>query len=83
MSVRRVKQWCEVSVSDNGPGLQGLDPKEIFNPGVSSKGSSSVHGYGLSAVAWAVNYWKGEYGVDAIESDSGCRFWVRIPLFEK
>ena len=83
ISVRRVKQWCEVSVSDNGPGLQGLDPKEIFNPGVSSKGSSSVRGYGLSDVAWPVNYWNGEYGVDAIESDSGCRFWVRIPLFEK
>jgi len=83
ISVRRVNRWCEVSISDNGPGLQGLNPKEIFNPGVSSKGSSSDRGYGLSAVAWAVNYWKGEYGVDAIESDSGCRFWVRIPLSDQ
>jgi K+-sensing histidine kinase KdpD len=80
ISVRRVGNWCEVSVSDNGPGLMKLKAEDVFKPGVSSKGNDDSRGYGLSAVAWAVNTWSGEYGVEAIEGDSGCRFWVRLPI---
>ena len=80
ISIRRVNNWCEVSVADNGPGLMGLTAENVFLPGVTSKGDSRSRGYGLSAVAWAVNKWNGEFGVEHIEGDSGCRFWVRIPL---
>ena len=80
ISVRKIDQWCEISVSDNGPGLQGVDMDDAFRPGITTKGEAGTRGYGLSAVAWAVNSWGGEFGVEPIESDSGCRFWIRIPL---
>ncbi|MGU9962016.1 MAG: ATP-binding protein [Candidatus Puniceispirillales bacterium WSBS_2018_MAG_OTU23] len=82
ISVRKTGRWCEVSVSDNGKGLQQINSKDVFNPGVTSKDNSGARGYGLSAVAWAVNSWGGEYGVEAIKGDNGCRFWVRLALVE-
>lgn len=71
ISVRKVKTWCEISVSDNGPGLIGVSSDDVFSPGVTTKDEHGARGYGLSAVAWAVQYWKGEYGVESIENDTG------------
>ena len=83
ISIRKIDDWCEISVSDNGEGLGDLSPKTVFEPGVTSKGKSGTRGYGLSAVAWAVESWNGEYGVVSIEGDKGSRFWVRLPLKSK
>lgn len=80
ISIRKVGDWCELSVSDNGDGLGDLTADTVFLPGVTSKDKSGARGYGLSAVAWAVDSWNGEYGVEAIEGDKGARFWVRLPL---
>ena len=80
ISVREVNDWCEISVSDNGPGLVGISADEIFQPGVTTRGKQGARGYGLSTVARAVNDWGGEYGVEHIAGDKGCRFWIRLPL---
>ena len=80
IAARQVKGWCEISISDNGPGLGTTTADEVFKPGFTTKGEARTRGYGLSAVAWAVEKWGGTYGVEAIENDSGCRFWVRMPL---
>ena len=80
ISVRRVDAWCEISVADNGPGLIGISADEIFRPGMTTKGEKGTRGFGLSTVAWAVQQWGGEYGVESISNDSCCRFWIRIPL---
>jgi len=80
ISVRLVDNWCEISVADNGPGILDLDKEDIFNPGVTSKDDTGARGYGLSTVATAVSNWGGEYGVDSIAGDTGCRFWIRLPL---
>ena len=79
ISARQIEGWCEVSVADNGPGLD-LAPEEVFKPGVTSKKDQARRGYGLSAVAHAVKSWGGEYGVEDLASGKGCRFWVRFPL---
>ena len=80
ISVRQVEQWCEISVADNGPGIVGVDPQDIFKPGVTTRGKEGDgRGYGLSTVARAVDDWGGQCGVEAISADSGCRFWVRLP----
>lgn len=83
ISVRRIPDWCEVSVSDNGPGLHDINAEDVFEPGFTTKDASGARGYGLSAVAWAVKAWGGEFGVEEIEGDTGCRFWLRIPLSDK
>ena len=80
ISVREVDGWCEISVSDNGPGLVGVTADEIFEPGVTTRGQRGVRGYGLSTVARAAEDWGGECGVENIAGDTGCRFWVRLPL---
>ena len=80
IAARQVKGWCEISISDNGPGLGAITADEVFKPGTTTKGEARTRGYGLSAVAWAVEKWGGTYGVEAIKNDSGCRFWVRMPL---
>ena len=80
ISVREVDDWCEISVSDNGPGLVGVTADEIFEPGVTTRGQRGVRGYELSTVARAAEDWGGECGVENIASDTGCRFWVRLPL---
>jgi K+-sensing histidine kinase KdpD len=82
IAARRHQQWCEVSVSDNGPGIQDLSLEQIFESGFTTKGGKKTRGYGLAAVAWAVKSWGGEYGIDHIAGDTGCRFWVRLPLAE-
>ncbi|MGC6484959.1 MAG: ATP-binding protein [Candidatus Puniceispirillales bacterium] len=80
VSVREVDDWCEISVSDNGPGLVGINPEDIFEPGVTTRGPQGARGYGLSAVARAVLDWGGEYGVENIDRGRGCRVWIRLPL---
>ncbi|XDZ66790.1 ATP-binding protein [Alphaproteobacteria bacterium LSUCC0684] len=80
ISVRLVDTWCEISVADNGPGITGIDKDDIFKPGFTSKDTTGARGYGLSTVASAVSNWDGEYGVDTIAGDTGCRFWIRLPL---
>jgi len=73
ISVRLVDNWCEISVADNGPGIIGVDLKDIFKPGVTTKDNDKegARGYGLSTVATAVSNWGGEYGVDFISGDNG------------
>jgi len=80
ISVRLVDNWCEISVADNGPGILNINKDDIFKPGVTSKDDTGARGYGLSTVATAVSNWDGEYGVDSIAGDAGCRFWIRLPL---
>ena len=80
LSVRQVNEWCELSIADNGPGIVGVNADDIFKPGVSSRGGRGTRGYGLATVARTVEEWGGEYGVEHIAGDSGCRFWVRLPL---
>jgi signal transduction histidine kinase len=82
IAARRHGDWCEISVSDNGPGIPDIQPEEIFEPGFTTKGQQGTRGHGLAAVVWAVKTWGGEYGVDHIAGDTGCRFWVRLPLKE-
>ena len=76
ITARRHSDWCEISVSDNGPGIQNIKPEDVFTSGFTTKGKPGSHGYGLSAVAWAVETWGGEYGVESIDNDGGSRFWV-------
>lgn len=80
ISAREIGKWCEISVSDNGPGLVNITPEEIFQPGTTTRGKQGSRGYGLSTVARAVQDWGGEYGVETMTNDQGCRFWIRLPL---
>ena len=81
ISVRQHDGWCELSISDNGPGIKGVDLDKVFDPGVSTKTDHNRRGFGLSSVAHAVDRWGGKYGVENL-SGQGCRFWITFPLLE-
>lgn len=79
ISVRQHDGWCELSILDNGPGITGIPLMDVFKPGVSTKSDHNRRGYGLSAVAYAVESWGGTYGAENLNG-TGCRFWVTFPL---
>lgn len=81
ISVRHRDGWCELSISDNGPGIIGIPLEDVFKPGVSSKKDHNRRGYGLSAVAYAVETWGGSCGAKNLPG-KGCRFWVTFPLLD-
>ena len=81
ISVRQHDGWCELSISDNGPGIKGVALDKVFSPGVSTKTDHNRRGFGLSSVAHAVDRWGGKYGVENL-SGQGCRFWITFPLLE-
>lgn len=81
ISVRQRDGWCELSFSDNGPGITGLPIADVFKPGISTKHDHNRRGYGLSAVAYSVNKWGGACGAENLPG-TGCRFWVTFPLLD-
>lgn len=81
ISVRQHDGWCELSISNNGPGIKGVLLDKVFSPGVSTKTDHNRRGFGLSSVAHAVDRWGGKYGVENL-SGQGCRFWITFPLLE-
>ena len=50
ISVRRVHQWCEVSVADNGPVLNDLSPNDILYLGSPPKAPKAPEG--LDYLLW-------------------------------
>ena len=81
ISVRQHDGWCELSISDNGPGIKGVSLDKVFAPGISTKTDHKRRGFGLSSVAHAVDRWGGKYGVENLPGQ-GCRFWITFPLLE-
>lgn len=81
ISVRQRDGWCELSISDNGPGIFGIPIEDVFKPGTSTKTDHNRRGYGLSAVAYAVETWGGSCGAENLNG-TGCRFWITFPLLD-
>ena len=68
--------WVVLSVSDNGPGVQGLQDR-IFDPFFTTKDAGKGMGLGLSIVHTFVDSWGGEVALHNL-SRGGARFDVRL-----
>jgi signal transduction histidine kinase len=68
----------ELQVDDNGPGIQGLDLKDIWLPGQSTTPGGT--GLGLTIVRDAVNDLGGTVNVSAKGSLGGAGFRIALPV---
>ncbi|MEO5328608.1 MAG: PAS domain S-box protein [Magnetococcus sp. THC-1_WYH] len=72
------EEWLEISVTDNGIGLNEAQRSTLFSYGVSSKSRGS--GFGLHSCANFVQHLGGTITCHSDGPGQGARFVVRLPL---
>jgi signal transduction histidine kinase len=74
------RQWAEIEVADDGPGVPPEARDRIFDPDFSTKHSAKKLGFGL----WWVKSWVqrcgGNISLQTPPSAAGCAFVLRLPL---
>ncbi len=73
------KNYLEISVSDNGPGIDGDTLKHIFEPFFTTKAPGEGTGLGLSTIYGIVERWGGRIAVDSFPG-TGTTFRVLVPV---
>jgi PAS domain S-box-containing protein len=79
------KDWCEVSVEDDGPGIPDRLKEKIFNRMDKSTMKPNGRGLGLYLVRLLIENYNGKIWIeDRIRGDParGCRFVVMLPAAE-
>lgn len=71
------QEWCEIEVSDHGPGVLPNILKSIFDPFVSSRESTGGTGLGLAIVKKIIEVHKGH--ISCQSSSQGTTFTIEIP----
>lgn len=83
-SIQRKNEHCQITITDNGIGIQKNDLERVFNRfyQVSNKNISSERGtgVGLHLTKSIVELHKGRIWAESIPEDEGCRFIITIPL---
>ena len=80
ISTARREEFVRISVSDCGPGLNGVDPNRLFT--MFYQGDNAVFGTGLG-LAYSkalVTLQKGNIGANDNENTPGATFWFELPL---
>jgi PAS domain S-box-containing protein len=73
----REKNWCEIEISDHGPGVLPNILKSIFDPFVSASESTGGTGLGLAIVKKIIEAHKGH--ISCQSSSQGTTFTIEIP----
>ncbi len=78
ISTKKIKQFAEIKINDNGPGMDEKMKKNIFEPFFSSKKSKGM-GLGMYIVKQMILQHKGTIDVDS-RKDKGTTFTIKLPL---
>jgi PAS domain S-box-containing protein len=80
LRIRRKRDWAEIEVADNGPGMREAVRRRVFEPFFTTKGPGEGTGLGLSVSYFIVaeNH-GGQMTVDSLPG-RGTTFRVRLPL---
>ncbi len=78
-STEMSKNYLQITVSDNGPGMDSDTLKHIFEPFFTTKAPGEGTGLGLSTIYGIVERWDGSISVDSI-CGKGTTFRVLIPV---
>lgn len=78
ISTKKIQQFAEIKISDNGPGMDEKMNKNIFEPFFSSKKSKGI-GLGMYIVKQMILQHKGTIDVDS-KKDKGSTFTIKLPL---
>jgi two-component system, NtrC family, sensor kinase len=79
VSTRRVDQWVEIRVTDNGPGISDDIRKKIFQPFFTTKPAGQGTGLGLSLSYDIVKAHGGELNLDS-EPNHHTTFTILLPI---
>lgn len=72
------QDWVEISVSDNGLGMDKETLGRAFDPFFTTKAPGRGNGLGLSQVRTFVEYNKGEFAIDSAP-EKGTTIWLHLP----
>ncbi len=80
LRTRRVNDWAQIEVEDNGPGMSEEVRKRVFEPFFTTKDTGVGTGLGLSVsyIIVTTNH-KGAMTVDSVPG-TGTTFTIRLPL---
>ena len=71
--------WVQISITDNGPGIDASIAAQIFSPFFTTKDPGRGTGMGLSICHHVVSELGGTIDFQS-EPGQGARFWIRLPL---
>jgi two-component system cell cycle sensor histidine kinase/response regulator CckA len=76
------REWLELSITDNGSGIEGKLLDRIFEPYFTTKEKTSGTGMGLAMVHGIISRQGGSIEVES-EIDKGSVFKVRLPIAQR
>ncbi|WP_372598454.1 ATP-binding protein [Amphritea sp.] len=79
---RHNKDWLNIYVKDNGPGISNELREQIFEPFFTTKRRGQSLGLGLSISYNIINSFGGKLSVD-LESESGASFCIQLPEYRR
>jgi nitrogen fixation negative regulator NifL len=77
---RTFDTYCEIGISDTGPGISEEDRIKVFQPFYSTKQQQGCAGMGLTMAQEIANEHAGTIIIDPAEETGGCRIRVHLPL---
>jgi len=72
--------YCEVGISDTGPGISEEERIKVFQPFYSTKQQQGCAGMGLTMAQEIANEHSGSIIIDPAEGREGCRIRVHLPI---
>lgn len=79
LSTKKLPDKCEISITDNGPGIRNSIKEKIFQPFFTTKPTGQGTGLGLSLAYDIVKAHGGEIRVESKEGE-GANFTIELPL---
>ena len=79
--IDQTARWMEITVSDDGPGVDAALLDKVFEPAFSTKGSAKKLGFGLWWTRSLIQRFGGTHSVDN-NPDRGCTFIIHLPPLE-
>lgn len=78
ISAQRSTEWITLAVDDSGPGVGGVDPDLLFEPGVTAKPEGT--GLGLATIRDIALSYRGNVRLSDKSVNGGARFEIFIPI---
>ncbi len=83
ITIKEIKEWCEISIKDNGPGIEPGEQEMVFERFYQGKASHNIQqagtGIGLSLAREFIYLHKGMLTVDSLPG-KGAAFIIKLPL---
>ena len=80
-AIDQTQRWLEITVSDDGPGVDAALLDKVFEPAFSTKASAKKLGFGLWWTRSLIQRFGGRISLEN-NADRGCTFIIHLPPLE-